>query len=136
MRSVRFSARERSEMASHGECPLVDSDVAIELASSGNKGRAPVALAHEDRCIRCGGCIVQCPLDALAFEDEFEPSGAAIGMAGSCCVICASCRDRRRRPRSERREAASSWAPQPSETRLVNSVTRTPPMRHCDPRDR
>jgi ferredoxin len=29
-----------------------------------------VALAHDDRCIRCGACIVQCPLDALAFENQ------------------------------------------------------------------
>ncbi|MCZ6784091.1 MAG: 4Fe-4S binding protein [Proteobacteria bacterium] len=29
-----------------------------------------VELAHDDRCIRCGACVVQCPVDALAFEDE------------------------------------------------------------------
>lgn len=29
-----------------------------------------VDLAHDDRCIRCGACIVQCPKDALFFEDE------------------------------------------------------------------
>ena len=28
-----------------------------------------ILLAHDDRCVRCGACIVQCPLDALAFED-------------------------------------------------------------------
>ena len=28
-----------------------------------------IELAHEDRCIRCGACVVQCPMDALAFED-------------------------------------------------------------------
>jgi len=27
-------------------------------------------LAHDERCIRCGACVVQCPQDALAFEDE------------------------------------------------------------------
>ncbi len=27
-----------------------------------------VEIAHGDRCIRCGACIVQCPQDALAFE--------------------------------------------------------------------
>jgi len=26
-------------------------------------------FAHDDRCVRCGACIVQCPMDALAFED-------------------------------------------------------------------
>ena len=34
-----------------------------------------VALAHDDRCIRCGACVVQCPQDALFFEDA---SGARI----------------------------------------------------------
>jgi NAD-dependent dihydropyrimidine dehydrogenase PreA subunit len=29
-----------------------------------------VALTHDDRCIRCGACVVQCPRDALFFEDE------------------------------------------------------------------
>ncbi len=29
-----------------------------------------VLLAHDDRCVRCGACIVQCPMDALAFEDD------------------------------------------------------------------
>jgi len=28
-----------------------------------------VELRHDERCIRCGACIVQCPMDALAFED-------------------------------------------------------------------
>lgn len=28
-----------------------------------------VDLAHDDRCIRCGACVVQCPTDALFFED-------------------------------------------------------------------
>lgn len=28
-----------------------------------------VELAHAERCIRCGACVVQCPLDALYFED-------------------------------------------------------------------
>jgi NAD-dependent dihydropyrimidine dehydrogenase PreA subunit len=34
-----------------------------------------VALAHDDRCIRCGACVVQCPQDALFFQD---PDGARI----------------------------------------------------------
>jgi NAD-dependent dihydropyrimidine dehydrogenase PreA subunit len=29
-----------------------------------------VHLAHDDRCVRCGACVVQCPQDALYFEDE------------------------------------------------------------------
>jgi NAD-dependent dihydropyrimidine dehydrogenase PreA subunit len=28
-----------------------------------------VELAHDERCIRCGACVVQCPKDALFFED-------------------------------------------------------------------
>jgi NAD-dependent dihydropyrimidine dehydrogenase PreA subunit len=28
-----------------------------------------VELAHDDRCIRCGACVVQCPMDALSFTD-------------------------------------------------------------------
>jgi NAD-dependent dihydropyrimidine dehydrogenase PreA subunit len=34
-----------------------------------------VVLAHDERCIRCGACVVQCPKDALFFEDA---SGARI----------------------------------------------------------
>jgi len=29
-----------------------------------------VALAHDERCIRCGACVVQCPKDALFFKDS------------------------------------------------------------------
>jgi NAD-dependent dihydropyrimidine dehydrogenase PreA subunit len=29
-----------------------------------------VELAHDDRCIRCGACVVQCPTDALFFQDD------------------------------------------------------------------
>ena len=29
-----------------------------------------ISLAHDERCVRCGACVVQCPMDALAFEDE------------------------------------------------------------------
>ena len=28
-----------------------------------------VELSHDDRCVRCGACVVQCPQDALFFED-------------------------------------------------------------------
>ncbi|MFQ5417880.1 MAG: HgcAB-like fusion protein [Myxococcota bacterium] len=28
-----------------------------------------VEQTHDERCIRCGACVVQCPTDALAFED-------------------------------------------------------------------
>jgi Fe-S-cluster-containing hydrogenase component 2 len=29
-----------------------------------------VELAHDERCVRCGACVVQCPKDALFFQDE------------------------------------------------------------------
>jgi ferredoxin len=32
-------------------------------------GERVVALAHDERCVRCGACVVQCPKDALHFED-------------------------------------------------------------------
>ncbi len=28
-----------------------------------------VSMPHAERCVRCGACVVQCPMDALAFED-------------------------------------------------------------------
>jgi NAD-dependent dihydropyrimidine dehydrogenase PreA subunit len=37
--------------------------------------RRKVELAHDERCIRCGACVVQCPKDALFFED---PGGERI----------------------------------------------------------
>jgi NAD-dependent dihydropyrimidine dehydrogenase PreA subunit len=33
-------------------------------------GDRRIVVAHSERCVRCGACIVQCPMDALAFEDE------------------------------------------------------------------
>jgi NAD-dependent dihydropyrimidine dehydrogenase PreA subunit len=45
-------------------------DVDVDLAAAERKGRPPILLAHDDRCVRCGACIVQCPLDALAFETK------------------------------------------------------------------
>jgi NAD-dependent dihydropyrimidine dehydrogenase PreA subunit len=32
-------------------------------------GQRKVELAHDERCIRCGACVVQCPQDALFFQD-------------------------------------------------------------------
>lgn len=29
-----------------------------------------VELAHDDRCVKCGACVVQCPQDALFFTDD------------------------------------------------------------------
>jgi NAD-dependent dihydropyrimidine dehydrogenase PreA subunit len=33
-------------------------------------GDRRIRVSHGERCVRCGACIVQCPMDALAFEDE------------------------------------------------------------------
>jgi len=44
------------------------------LAMEDNPGRK-AALAHPERCVRCGACIVQCPFDALAFV---APDGTRI----------------------------------------------------------
>ncbi len=57
------------------EKPEPGSAVEVERAHASRKGRTPIALAHDDRCVRCGACIVQCPLDALAFE---TPEGERI----------------------------------------------------------
>jgi ferredoxin len=35
-----------------------------------------VTIAHGDRCIRCGACLVQCPQDALSFA---TPDGQRVG---------------------------------------------------------
>ena len=35
-----------------------------------DRAHCKVELAHDDRCIRCGACVVQCPKDALYFEDQ------------------------------------------------------------------
>ena len=59
------------------ELPESDSVVDVELADAARRGRPRILLAHDDRCVRCGACIVQCPLDALALEtadgDRIEP---------------------------------------------------------------
>ncbi len=38
-------------------------------AGRGVDGDRTIVVAHDERCVRCGACIVQCPMDALAFED-------------------------------------------------------------------
>jgi NAD-dependent dihydropyrimidine dehydrogenase PreA subunit len=49
-------------------CWEVCPEACFEKPAPGSEDRR-ISLAHEDRCVRCGACIVQCPLDALAFED-------------------------------------------------------------------
>jgi NAD-dependent dihydropyrimidine dehydrogenase PreA subunit len=46
-------------------CWEVCPEACFERRSGSNK----VELAHDERCIRCGACVVQCPKDALYFED-------------------------------------------------------------------
>jgi NAD-dependent dihydropyrimidine dehydrogenase PreA subunit len=45
-------------------------EVCPEACFEKHEDRRVVELAHDDRCIRCGACVVQCPKDALAFENE------------------------------------------------------------------
>jgi NAD-dependent dihydropyrimidine dehydrogenase PreA subunit len=56
-------------------------------------GERVVALAHDERCVRCGACVVQCPMDALHFEDaagrRIEPGTIRrykLNLAGRRCV--------------------------------------------------
>lgn len=48
------------------KCWEVCPEACFERAAPGE----PIEMPHEERCIRCGACVVQCPLDALAFEDQ------------------------------------------------------------------
>jgi len=43
-------------------------EVCPEACFEKNESERKVTLAHDERCIRCGACVVQCPKDALFFE--------------------------------------------------------------------
>lgn len=45
-------------------------EVCPEACFEKRDGVRKVDLAHDERCVRCGACVVQCPMDALHFEDE------------------------------------------------------------------
>jgi NAD-dependent dihydropyrimidine dehydrogenase PreA subunit len=45
-------------------------DVCPEACFEKREEIGKVEHAHEERCIRCGACVVQCPMDALSFVDE------------------------------------------------------------------
>ncbi len=45
-------------------------EVCPEACFEKRDGVRKIDLAHDDRCVRCGACVVQCPMDALFFEDE------------------------------------------------------------------
>lgn len=52
-------------------CWEVCPESCFEKPSSQNGGgERKVELAHPEHCIACGACVVQCPEDALYFEDE------------------------------------------------------------------
>lgn len=68
-----------------------------------------VLLAHDERCIRCGACVAQCPKDALAFEtadgERIDPETTRryrLNLMGQ-----------RRKPAEGGSAAASSGAPPP-----------------------
>jgi ferredoxin len=44
--------------------------VCPEACFERREDRRIVDFAHDERCIRCGACVVQCPMDALAFEAD------------------------------------------------------------------
>lgn len=45
-------------------------EVCPEACFEKHENERKIALAHDERCVRCGACIVQCPQDALYFEDR------------------------------------------------------------------
>jgi len=45
-------------------------EVCPEACFEKHEDQRKVELAHDERCIRCGACVVQCPKDALFFEDS------------------------------------------------------------------
>jgi NAD-dependent dihydropyrimidine dehydrogenase PreA subunit len=44
-------------------------EVCPEACFEKREDERKVDLAHDERCVRCGACVVQCPKDALYFED-------------------------------------------------------------------
>jgi NAD-dependent dihydropyrimidine dehydrogenase PreA subunit len=45
-------------------------EVCPEACFKEARARRKVELAHDERCVKCGACVVQCPEDALFFTDE------------------------------------------------------------------
>ncbi len=45
-------------------------EVCPEACFEKREAERKVVLAHDERCIRCGACVVQCPKDALFLQDE------------------------------------------------------------------
>jgi ferredoxin len=45
-------------------------EVCPEACFEKRQDQRQVEMTFGDRCVRCGACVVQCPMDALAFEDR------------------------------------------------------------------
>jgi NAD-dependent dihydropyrimidine dehydrogenase PreA subunit len=45
-------------------------EVCPEACFEKDQEHRKILLPHSDRCIRCGACVVQCPVDALYFQDQ------------------------------------------------------------------
>ncbi len=45
-------------------------EVCPEACFEKRPGVRKIEIAYDERCVRCGACVVQCPMDALFFEDE------------------------------------------------------------------
>lgn len=43
-------------------------EVCPEACFDKDEAKRKIVLSHDERCIRCGACVVQCPKDALFFE--------------------------------------------------------------------
>ena len=69
--SGEFETRDWQIALDHDRCKGVFTcwQVCPEACFEKREAERKVSLAHEDRCIRCGACVVQCPVDALYFQD-------------------------------------------------------------------
>ena len=56
-------------------------EVCPEACFEKREDRRQVDLAHDERCVRCGACVVQCPMDALFLEDAEGRRVEQIGRA-------------------------------------------------------
>jgi NAD-dependent dihydropyrimidine dehydrogenase PreA subunit len=45
-------------------------EVCPEACFEKDQENRKILVPHSERCIRCGACVVQCPVDALFFQDQ------------------------------------------------------------------